>query len=198
MDITIKCYNCKKLDIINDVKYNIPGGIRGNGPSQTIHFCSQECLNKFKKTDQCQVCKCIEYDKYIIDDIVVCSDDSSYMTRPTCREQYTNKIKCDFCDLIKIGNIYKIDNDEIEKTLLLCQDCYDKYDTKYNKWCIIEKKFNVKKIEIDHSNYQKILYDYNIKKNALNIDNIKKFIIKIKNEKEDEFNELYDFVNKLK
>jgi hypothetical protein len=207
MEFIMKCYNCKKEYITNDISYIIPGGIRGCGPSITIYFCSQECLIKFKKTSQCQVCKCTNYDKYIIDDVVVCADDSSFMERPTCREKYTNEFICDFCDLEKISDIYKISNDEklytnneeYVSTLLLCHDCFDKYDNnKYIKRYIYDQKFNVKEIDIDNPNYHKILCDYKIKISGLNICNIKRFIEKIKNENEDEFNELYNFFHELK
>lgn len=208
MNFNIKCSNCKRENISNNIRHNIPGGIRGCGPQITVNLCSEECLINYKKKIQCQVCKCTDNDQYIIDDVVICDDNSSYMERPTCREQYTNEFVCDFCDIKKTSDIYKInndstlysDNEEYIDILLLCENCYNNYSSKCNKSRIYinERKFNVKEINFIHPNYSKILIDYKIKINELNMNNIKKFITKIKNEKEDEFDELFNFIRELK
>ncbi len=125
-----KCRLCGNIIIKDPIKDWIPGGIRGHGPSHTVFFCSSLCQNSFLKTETCQTCKC-HYDYELINGFRVCSDDSSYMGHPTCKEKYTGNYLCNTCDKIQNVNQNKcfyFQDDDDDEYYYLCNFCVQPFN----------------------------------------------------------------------
>lgn len=213
----MNCIECKNL-IDNQVSHKIPGGIRGCGTPHTYFFCSQGCVETFKKTKQCQVCKCTEYEQEFIDGYAVCTDTSSWMEVPTCKQKYTGNFICDYCEENKKGLMYTINNDsklyeselglddgeqhcEYRDILVMCESCFNPY--KINSYFFRPKNMeipypNIYEIFSDYPNHKYLVFKYKEKINPFNMSNTKQTINKLfRNNKMDELNELYSFISEL-
>jgi hypothetical protein len=166
----IKCSMCSKKLVEEfpiPIKSNIPGGIRGCGTPRSIYFCNKICEKEYQDTKMCQVCKC-SYDFIIIDGKTVCSDDSSYMDHPTCKQKYTGEYICNFCDKTKNisnENCYMIHNYDYDDTIYMCSECFKPYESVNNdyKYMFINKKWRHIYYNL-HTN----LYDMIVNKNKHN------------------------------
>lgn len=182
-----KCQYCLITLSGDKIEHFIRGGIRGCGPSRRIYFCSNYCLEKYKKEKECATCVCIGYEMEKIDDNYVCTDDSQWMNSyyPTCKEKYTGNYVCMYCNTIK--NIkdekcYGLDlNDNKDKyKTYMCESCIGpyiyllEYDIHNNKFPWITIRENMSKIINNkyHLDHTSIKFICNVCENIMNVSEL--------------------------
>lgn len=207
MEHQIKCTMCENTADKN-IKLSLPSGIRGCGVSHTVYYCSHKCLDEFKKTRQCQNCRCTSYEMEMIDGYSVCTDDSQWMNKPTCKHKYAGIFQCDFCNKEKTGTSYLLNAcDEIYELdgnaeLLMCEDCfrpYEKHNSQFN--CEKYRSLNIFWLRDTHPCYQLILLQYKCKfelPDFINVIDFKKVINKLyETNKIDELREIHNLIRDL-